>query len=208
MENSMFNLRSNRRGFTLPELLIVVMIIGTLATMAIPTFRRMMERSRQAEAKANLGNLFTVEAAFYTEYGVYGNNLAAMGFEVDGNNANMTYRFGFTSSPGSWACTQATVSPALGSASGPTIQNGSPDFYTSTSDPGYCNSFGRVTLAIGDDIVIPKVAADPYDSYVAEAAGVASGGINRDNPAGGVNDLDTWTIDNTRLLRNVRYGLK
>lgn len=46
-----------RHAFTLVELIIVVIIIGVLASIAIPQFSKTMERSRIAEASAVLGAL-------------------------------------------------------------------------------------------------------------------------------------------------------
>lgn len=46
-----------RKAFTLIELIIVVIIIGILASIAIPQFNKTMERSRIAEASAVLGAL-------------------------------------------------------------------------------------------------------------------------------------------------------
>ncbi len=58
-------------GFTLMELLIVVIIIGILVTLALPGFQRSMEVSRQAEARAILGNIYQAERAYYAERDIY-----------------------------------------------------------------------------------------------------------------------------------------
>jgi prepilin-type N-terminal cleavage/methylation domain-containing protein len=51
--------RRQRRGFTLIELMIVVAIIGVLASIAIPSFVRFQARARQAEVSTNLKSLYT-----------------------------------------------------------------------------------------------------------------------------------------------------
>ena len=66
----MKSLRSSK-GFTLIELMIVVAIIGILAAIAIPNFLQYQMKSRQAEAKTNLGAIKTSEVAFQAERGCY-----------------------------------------------------------------------------------------------------------------------------------------
>ncbi|MGE5189133.1 MAG: type IV pilin protein [Gemmatimonadota bacterium] len=58
----------SKKGFTLIELMIVVAIIGILAAIAIPNFMRFQAKSRQSEAKTNLGGVFTAETSYFAEY--------------------------------------------------------------------------------------------------------------------------------------------
>ena len=48
-----------RAGFTLIELMIVVIVVGILAAAAIPIYSRVMDRARASEGKALLGTVRT-----------------------------------------------------------------------------------------------------------------------------------------------------
>lgn len=65
------NYKIQSRGFTLVELMIVVAIIGVLASVAIPSFINYQLTSKRAEAFANLSSLAKAQKAYYAEFNVF-----------------------------------------------------------------------------------------------------------------------------------------
>jgi type IV pilus assembly protein PilE len=69
-----FPMKSNN-GITLIELLIVIVIIGILAAVAIPTYTNYMQRARRADAKTALEQLRAAQEMYRAERGSYSINL-------------------------------------------------------------------------------------------------------------------------------------
>jgi general secretion pathway protein G len=68
----------SRRGFTLLELLVVMAIIGTLLTIAVPRYFRSLQRSREAVLKQDLTTLRESIDRFYGDTGKYPQTLPVL----------------------------------------------------------------------------------------------------------------------------------
>lgn len=86
--------KSSKKGFSLVELLIVVVIIGVLVSLAVPQYNRFVAKARQSEAKASLSSLHTAMNGFFTEWNQYYGDFRAIGLSMVGD---LRYDFGFIS---------------------------------------------------------------------------------------------------------------
>jgi prepilin-type N-terminal cleavage/methylation domain-containing protein len=67
----MVSLKNKSKGFTIVELLIVIVVIGILATLVIVTFTGIQQKARDSKRKTDLNALDSHVEAFYANYGFY-----------------------------------------------------------------------------------------------------------------------------------------
>lgn len=75
-------------GFTIIELLIVVLIIGVLAAIAIPQFRTTKEKALDTSAKSDLRSLMTAEESYFATNHAYTDVTVAVGGSASINGTN------------------------------------------------------------------------------------------------------------------------
>ncbi|MFH6986050.1 type IV pilin protein [Marinoscillum sp. 108] len=81
----MSNLNKKRlAAFTLSELLVVLVIIGILVLLALPSLMPLITRTRSIEAKQALKHVHTLQKTYYYEYSRFSDNLDQIGFEQEG----------------------------------------------------------------------------------------------------------------------------
>tara|TARA_B100001287_G_scaffold274065_1_gene278665 strand:- start:3014 stop:3640 length:627 start_codon:yes stop_codon:yes gene_type:complete len=71
---SSFSQLNSEDGFTLVELIVVVMMIGILSSIAIPQFMTAADKAKQKEATGIVAALVKAATAFQTEYGALPQN--------------------------------------------------------------------------------------------------------------------------------------
>jgi prepilin-type N-terminal cleavage/methylation domain-containing protein len=118
--------RFDRPGFTFIELLIVMVVIGVLASIGVPRIRNMKERSYQATLRSDLGALRIAEEAYYAENQQYTTDVTALDFKRSTNVTitieaadlmkgwRATARHAWLSTP----CTTASGADAIGVEAG------------------------------------------------------------------------------------------
>ena len=76
--NNLFKKSLYDEGFTLVELIVVVMMIGILSSIAIPQFMSAADKAKQKEASAIVASMVKAATAYNTEYGALPANMGEM----------------------------------------------------------------------------------------------------------------------------------
>ena len=110
------------KGFTLVELVIVIVIVGILSIVAVPIYRGYTRKAMASEGKSLLGTIQTSQKVYFAEYAEY-MAVEATGFnellDVDARSNKYFTRFTVATNGTTGAGAQYTASTTgTGGASG------------------------------------------------------------------------------------------
>lgn len=99
-------------GYSLQELLVVLLIIGILLLIALPNLMPLVTKAKSIEAQTQLKHLHSLEKMHFMQYSTYTNELRKIGFESptlisEGGSAKYEIRI-LSSSPSGFVA-QATA---------------------------------------------------------------------------------------------------
>lgn len=188
----------NQKGFSLIELMIVVAIIGILATIAVPNFNRFQVKARQTEAKTNLAAIWTAEQSFFTEWAGYYGDFRDIGVNLEGT---LRYNVGFANN-GTFAPTGGFSNSSAGACAVRSAFNASSN--CACINPAGTAGCQRATgfpafAAAAAAAPCPASAAPTQTTFTATAhSAVATVGGSR---------ADIWTMTQSKQLCNNQAAL-
>jgi prepilin-type N-terminal cleavage/methylation domain-containing protein len=84
---------SNEKGFTLLEVVVVLVILGALVAVAVPLYNNQMKESRTAEAVSRLTAIMDASLEYYQQYGAWPAAPGVAGYHADfSNTKHFKYR--------------------------------------------------------------------------------------------------------------------
>jgi len=177
---------NKKAGFTLVELMVVVAIIGILAAVAVPNFRKYQGKTKTSEAKLNLAAVYMVENTIFTDYTTYATCLKAGGLTLDGS-ASRYYTVGFSTGlvgTASYGNMFITANYSFGQCIGGDTES----FFTAAK-----LAPGVGALATAAQFIDSTV--NNSSTFVAEAVGYIAGAV-----------YDRWTMNQDKQLLEPNIG--
>ena len=91
-------------GFSLIEVMIVVVIIGILAALAYPTLEGSLQRTRQTEARTNLSALYTAQKIYFATNRTYASSFDDLDVQFE-TGGDVVYSYTLTATATSFVAT-------------------------------------------------------------------------------------------------------
>ena len=82
--------RIHQKGFTLIEVMVVVVILSILVSIALPTYTEYVNKGRRSDAMAELMNAAQVQEQFILDRNTYSATVAGLGIDATSNEGHYT----------------------------------------------------------------------------------------------------------------------
>ena len=168
--------------------MVVVAIIGILAAVAVPNFKKYQAKAKTSEAKMQLAAIFTSEVAARNEYDSYASCLKQIGFDPTDAEAQRYYLVGIKDAGGNENLKSAGLTACVAGEVG----TGKSWFQAGKSVPGTgqnpCN---------GEACLPANTTSDP-STFLAGAGGIIANNSTI--------TTDKWSIDQDKVLKQTSVG--
>ena len=162
--------------------MIVGAIVGVLASIAVNKYDSNKAKAHQAEAKLALSSTYSLEKAFYSEYGAYIPNLDAIGFSPEGTKR--FYDIGYNGGP--WTFNITGYTSGAGGSGPRSLRTGYPASWTLCTPSSY---------------FLNRLSDNPWNMDDPQHFVMGAAGQIRDNKG-----CDVWQIDDFKHLQNTLIG--
>lgn len=92
------NKKKTKKGFTLVEMLVVVIIIGVLTAVALPSYMKSVEKTRTAQAVSTLGQIAKAQHIYNAKYGRYSATFLPLNLDLKDKKGKLVNDTGFDDS--------------------------------------------------------------------------------------------------------------
>ena len=75
-------LQNRQLGFTLVEISIVIIILAIITSLVFPSYRKLVGKAKQTEAKTTLQAIYTAQKLYFAENDKYAESLSDLDIEI------------------------------------------------------------------------------------------------------------------------------